>query len=113
MRFLAPLSAVVFAIAALPALAQSTALPVTNINFDMWCQETKHWPAERCDRRLPADEKAFEEYRDTIERYEVPYLKEREQDQTLNRVILHDDPVDHPTRPSVPINEPPPNSPPK
>jgi hypothetical protein len=113
MRVLVPVSALALLFAASSASAQTTALPVTDMNFDMWCQETQHWPAERCDRRLPADEDAFEKYRDTIERYEVPYLKERENEQTLNRVILHDDPVDHPTRPSVPQNDVPPDVPPK
>ena len=113
MKILVSVSALALLFAALPANAQSTALPLGNMNFDMWCQETKHLPPERCDQRLPADEKAFEDYRNTIEHYEVPYLKQRENEQQLDRVILHDDPVDHPTRPSVPQNDPPPNVPPK
>jgi hypothetical protein len=96
------------------AMAQSsTALPLTEMNFDMWCQEEQHLPADRCDKRLPEDDAAFTAYRDKIENYEVPYLEQRDQDNHLNRVLLHNDPVDHPTQPSQPDNSPPPDSPPK
>ena len=30
--------------------AQSTALPLTNMNFDLWCQEEQQLPADRCDK---------------------------------------------------------------
>ncbi|HEY2444764.1 MAG TPA: hypothetical protein VGI20_03390 [Rhizomicrobium sp.] len=72
------------------------------MNFDMWCQEQKHYPADRCDRRLPADDAEFQAYRNQIEKYEIPYLQRRRDEQNLNRVILHNDPVDHPTLPSQP-----------
>lgn len=81
---------------ALPASAQSGRLDVENINFDMWCQETQHLPPDRCDKRLPADEAAFEDYRDKVEKYEIPYLKGKESGAQLDRVILHSDPVDNP-----------------
>ncbi len=71
-------------------------LDVQTINFDLWCQETQHLPADRCDKRLPADEAAFEDYRAKVEKYEVPYLKGQESGAQLNRLILHNDPVDHP-----------------
>jgi len=96
------------------AMAQSsTALPLTEMNFDMWCQEEQHLPPDRCDKRLPADDAAFNAYRDKIENYEVPYLEQRDQDSHLNRVLLHNDPVDHPSEPSQPENPTPPDSPPK
>jgi hypothetical protein len=96
------------------ALAQSsTALPLTDMNFDMWCQEEQHLPPDRCDKRLPADDAAFNAYRTKIETYEVPYLEQRDQDNHLNRVLLHNDPVDHPVEPSEPQNPTPPDSPPK
>jgi hypothetical protein len=85
------------------AVAQdSGALPLTDMNFDLWCQEEQHLSPERCDKRLPADNDAFEAYRAKIERYEIPYLEKKQQDQNFNRVILHNDPVDHPTQPNQP-----------
>ena len=69
---------------------------VETINFDMWCQETQHLPADRCDKRLAVDEAAFEDYRSKVEKFEVPYLQGRENGAQLNRAILHNDPVDHP-----------------
>jgi hypothetical protein len=85
------------------AHAQSTgALPLTNMNFDLWCQEEQHLPPERCDKRLPKDNEAFEAYRAKIEDYEVPYLEKKEQEQNFNRVILHGDPIDHPIQPNEP-----------
>jgi hypothetical protein len=81
---------------AMPAAAQTQRYDVENINFDLWCQETQHLPPARCDKRLPADEAAFEDYRAKVEKYEVPYLQGRENGAQLNRVILHNDPVDNP-----------------
>lgn len=73
---------------------------VTNMNFDMWCQEEQHLPPERCDKRLPADDAAFNTYRSKIERFEIPYLKEQQRQERLNLGILHNDPVDHPDQPA-------------
>lgn len=81
--------------------------PLTEMNFDMWCQEEQHLPPARCDRRLPEDDAAFQAYRSKIETYEIPYLQRKRDEETLNRVILHNDPVDHPTRPSQPQTEQP------
>ncbi len=81
--------------------------PLHEMNFDMWCQEEQHLPPDRCDRRLPGDDAAFQAYRNKIERYEIPYLQHRRDEQTLNRVILHNDPVDHPTLPSQPQTDQP------
>ena len=69
---------------------------VKTMNFDLWCQEQAHLPATRCDKRTPEDEKTFEAYRAQIERYEVPYLQQRQHDLTINRDIMHNDPVDSP-----------------
>jgi len=82
--------------------AQSTRYDIQNMNFDLWCQEEQHLPPERCDKRLPADDAAFDAYRAKIEKYEIPYLQKKENEQQFNRVILHNDPVDHPTEPSKP-----------
>jgi hypothetical protein len=80
----------------------ATPYPLTEMNFDMWCQEEQHLPPARCDKRLPEDDAAFQAYRNKIETYEIPYLQRKRDEQTLNRVILHNDPVDHPTLPSQP-----------
>src|SRR5438067_12177421 len=69
---------------------------VKTMNFDLWCQETQHLPPARCDKRTAEDEATFEAYRSRIERYEVPYLQQQQRDLTLNRDILHNDPVSHP-----------------
>jgi hypothetical protein len=80
--------------------SSSGSVPLTDMNFDMWCQQEANLPPERCDKRLPEDDARFDAYRKKIEDYEVPYLQDRDQKQTLNRVFLHNDPVDHPAKPS-------------
>jgi len=112
MLLLAAGALVVFAA---PAAAQGS-YDVKTMNFDLWCQETQHLAPERCDKRLPADEADFEAYRAKVEKYEVPYLKSRENGQQLDRVILHNDPVDNPVTqdPSAAAQAPSsPSSPPK
>ena len=79
-----------------PALAQSGRYDVKTMNFDLWCQEEANLPPERCDRRLPDDEERFEAYRAKIEKYEIPYLKNKQREQQLDRTVLHNDPVDNP-----------------
>jgi len=69
---------------------------VKTMNFDMWCQEQAHLPADRCDKRSPEDEKTFEDYRTKIERYEVPYLQEQQHQLAIHRDIMQSDPVDNP-----------------
>jgi hypothetical protein len=81
----------------LPAFAQGGRnYDVKTMNFDLWCQEQAHLPAARCDKRTPEDEKSFQAYRTQIERYEVPYLQQRQRDLSINRDIMHSDPVDNP-----------------
>ncbi len=81
---------------ALPAQAQSTRYDVKTINFDLWCQEQANLPPERCDKRTPEDEKTFEAYRAKIEKYEIPYLQRKQDEQQLNRTIIHDEPLESP-----------------
>jgi hypothetical protein len=69
---------------------------VKTMNFDMWCQEQAHLPADRCDKRTAEDEKTFEDYRTKIERYEVPYLQEQQHQLAIRRDIMQHDPVDNP-----------------
>ena len=57
---------------------------VKSMNFDLWCQETQRFPAERCEKRAPTDVKAFEDYRAAVERYEIQYLKQREQERAAS-----------------------------
>ena len=84
-----------------PAAAQPplAGYKLHEMNFDMWCQETKHYPPERCDKRLPKDNTAFEAYVSTVEKYEVPYLQKQQQKQQFNRDIMHNDPIDNPQGP--------------
>lgn len=69
---------------------------VKTMNFDLWCQEQAHLPPDRCDKRLPEDEKTFEAFRAKVDRYEIPYLQERRNELAIYRDILHNDPVDNP-----------------
>jgi hypothetical protein len=96
------MTAAALAIFVARADAQSTRYDLQNMNFDMWCQEEQHLAPERCDKRLPDDNAAFEAYRAKIESYEIPYLQDRENKANLNQIILHNDPVDHPTELSKP-----------
>jgi hypothetical protein len=83
--------------ALMPASAQvGQNYDVKTLNFDLWCQETQHLPPDRCDKRTADDEKDFEAYRAKIERYEVPYLQQQRRELSLERDILHNDPVDNP-----------------
>ncbi|MGC9952922.1 MAG: hypothetical protein ABSD21_01395 [Rhizomicrobium sp.] len=88
------LSAILFAAATLPAGAQTTSYNVKTMDFDLWCTEQAHLPYERCDKRLPDDLQKFEAYRAIVEKYEIPYLQEKEQKLRLDRDILHNDPID-------------------
>ena len=91
------LAAATLALAYMPAQAQSGKnYDTKTMNFDLWCQETAHLPIDRCDKRTPQDEKTFEAFRDQVERYEIPYLQQQRNDITLDRSILHNDPVDNP-----------------
>ncbi len=91
------LLAAAVALAAGPALSQSTTrYDVKTINFDLWCQEQAKLPPERCDRRLPEDEKQYEAYRDTIEKYEIPYLQDKQRAADFDTNIMHHDPIDNP-----------------
>ena len=102
-----------FALAAVPAAAQdplpSTAYKLNRMNFDMWCQEQKHYPPESCDKRLPKDDAEFKAYRQTVESYELERLQKQRQGQELDRGILHNDPVDNRTDPAANLPGAPPS----
>jgi len=80
----------------LPAAAQRQNYKVDEMNFDLWCQEQAGLPAERCDKRTPQDNAAFEAYRAKVEAYEIPYLQRKNNAARLDTDILRNDPVDHP-----------------
>lgn len=79
-----------------PAPADGGRLKVQTLNFDLWCQETEKLAPERCDKRLPEDDAAFEAYRAKVEKYEVPYLKTKQREQSLNRTLMHSEPTINP-----------------
>lgn len=94
-----------------PALAQRSNYPVTEMNFDLWCQEQAGLPAERCDKRTPEDNAAFEAYRNKVEAYEIPYLQRKANAARMDRDILRNDPVDNPTSKDIPGQRPDSNMP--
>jgi hypothetical protein len=85
--------------------AQTLRYPVHSMDFDIWCTEEQHIPWERCDKRLPDDVKKFEAYRAIVERYEIPYLKEKDAALRFDTEILNNDPVDK--RPDNTVAQPP------
>src|SRR5476651_2587173 len=95
-----------------PALAQRNGnYAVKEMNFDLWCQEQAGLPAERCDKRTPQDETAFETYRAKVEAYEIPYLQQKNNAARLDRDILRNDPVDNPPIKDIPAQRPDLNTP--
>jgi hypothetical protein len=56
---------------------------VRTMDFDLWCQQTQRYAAERCAARRAEDVKAFGDYRSSIERYELDYLKQVQKDQDV------------------------------
>jgi len=84
------------ALSPLAANADPMTYNVQMLSFDMWCQETAHYAPDRCDQRTAADEQAFEDFRATIERYELPYLKRVEAERDLHTQIIHHDPQERP-----------------
>ena len=97
--------ALMLAGAALPANAQSGRYPVKTMDFDLWCTEQQHLPFERCDKHLPEDVKKFEAYRAVVERYEIPYLQDKEQALHFDQTIMQNDPVDK--KPTSTVQQPP------
>ena len=95
-----------------PAWAQRNGnYPVTEMNFDLWCQEQANLPPERCDKRTPEDNAAFEAYRAKVEAYEIPYLQQKANAARLDRDILRNDPVDNPPIKDIPAQRPDLNNP--
>jgi hypothetical protein len=99
------LLAVMFVVVALPsgsALAQRNGnYQVTEMNFDLWCQEQAGLPVDRCDKHMEQDLATFEAYRAKVEAYEIPYLQRKNGAARIDRDILRNDPVDNPTTKDV------------
>ena len=70
--------------------APGTTFNVRTLDFDLWCQQTQRYAADRCAARRPEDVKAFEDYRATIERYELDYLKQQDREQQVRTRINRD-----------------------
>jgi len=68
----------------------TTTFNVRNIDFDLWCQQTQRYAADRCAARRAEDVKAFEDYRASIERYELDYLKQQQKEQEVRSRINRD-----------------------
>lgn len=83
------------------AAAQQSTYDVQVLSFDMWCLENRHYTPERCDAREPADVEAFEDYRATVERYELPYLKRMEEERALQTRVLEHDSSERPNGPET------------
>jgi hypothetical protein len=79
---------------AMPAGAQGARYQVHTMDFDIWCTEQERLPFERCDKRLPEDMQKFEAYREIVERYEIPYLQEKDRTLRFYEDIMRNDPVD-------------------
>lgn len=91
-------------VAAAPAHAQ---FKVHNLDFDIWCTEEAHLPADRCEKRLPEDVQTFEAYRDIIERYEIEHMRSQDSKLHFDRYIMRNDPVERtkepvPDKPAAP-----------
>jgi len=61
----------------------TTSFGVRTMDFDLWCQQTQRYAAERCAARRPEDVRAFESYRGSVERYELDYLKQMQRDEQV------------------------------
>lgn len=90
---------------ALPARAETLRYPVKSIDFDIWCTEVEHIAWQRCEKRQPEDMQKFEVYRHTVERYEIQYLRDKENVVHFDETILRNDPVDK--RPDATVAKPP------
>ena len=89
----------------LPALAQTLRYPVKSVDFDIWCTEIQHIAWQRCDKRTAEDLEKFELYRHAVERYEIPYLQQKDNTLRFDEDILRNDPVDK--RPDSTLQKPP------
>jgi hypothetical protein len=87
---------------------QSTRQHLHVMSFDLWCQENQNLPPKRCDKRLPQDDAAYQDYVNLMEHYETQQLNGESQDRRLERNILRSDPSADPagTPPTQPVVPP-------
>ena len=95
------IATVTLAAGAQAQMPPTTTYDVKTMNFDLWCQETAHIDPDRCDKRLPPDEQAFDSYRGTIEKYELSHLKDKEREFNIDQNLIHKDPIDEPLNTQV------------
>lgn len=88
-----------------PAPAQTLRYNVKSVDFDIWCTEIQHIDWRRCDKRLADDLEKFETYRHTVEYYEIPYLKQKDNTLRFDEDILRNDPIDK--KPDETVKRPP------
>jgi hypothetical protein len=76
----------------LPGIANSVprTFDVKRMSFETWCQEIQRYAADRCDARRQEDVLAFENYRSVIERYEIDFLRQREQNRQAQERVERD-----------------------
>jgi hypothetical protein len=65
-------------------------MPVSRLTFDRWCQDVQRYPLARCDMRDPDDQRAFEDYRTVVERYEVEFMRQRERERSIQEMVRQD-----------------------
>ena len=70
--------------------APALTLNVRTMDFDLWCQQTQRYAPDRCAARRPEDLKAFGDYRASIERYELDFLKQQQKEQEVRSRINRD-----------------------
>lgn len=105
MKKIVPVVGIALGLLATSASAQTLRYPVKSVDFDIWCTEIAHIAWQRCDKRTPDDLAKFETYRHTVERYEIPYLKQQDTTLRFDENILRNDPVDK--RPDSTLQKPP------
>ena len=95
-------------LAATEGSAQQRRLNFQPQSFDLWCQETQHLPPARCDKRLPADDQAYQTYVNQNENYEAQQQNKKADEHSLNQAILRSDPSSNPagTPPTTPVTPP-------
>jgi hypothetical protein len=92
-------------LAVVASAAQAQRSHVHEVSFDVWCQEYANLPHKRCDKRLPEDDAAYQDYLNRTETYETQRLNNEAQDRQIQRSVLRNDPSANPagTPPTQPI----------
>lgn len=70
---------------------QPLSYDVRTLSFDRWCQENEHFPIARCDQRRPEDVQAYEDYRASVERYDLQFQKDRTKEHQFEKDVLRRD----------------------